>query len=147
MLYTDRTKTFAVSSFSAVMEIANKYAQINKIGDYDGQCVSFVKALCGFSTLTPNWKKGEQLSSTSPIQRWTAIATFFWDSDTYSGHTGIFIRFYTNLSTKEKWIEVLDQNWGEWGVNEIVRIHKIAFKNPSVENNVGDAWNYYVINV
>lgn len=69
MLYTDRTKTFAVSSFSAVMEIANKYAQINKIGDYDGQCVSFVKALCGFSTLTPNWKKGEQLSSTSPIQR------------------------------------------------------------------------------
>lgn len=103
------------------VRVINKggYLQVNKEGENDGQCVSFVKALTNIDKATASWIPSKQVGVDS-IQKGKAIAVF--DSrGKYAGHTGIYI------GSDSDGIWIFDQNWSD----KVVAIHKIKFKNKA----------------
>lgn len=117
----------------------NGYIQVNRKGENNGQCVSFVKALANFTKTTGNWKQGAKVnpwSNNFPVG--TVIASF--KNGSYSGHTGI----YMGIKDGKLWI--LDQNWNpaSTGDSGYMTLHPIIFK-PNGNLDKENAYSYYVV--
>jgi len=139
------SKTLKFDDLSGTSVVDKGYGfQINKSGQYDGQCVSLVRALTGNSVFTGGWKKGQQITPSSSIKPGTLIATFpngsNYDTKNKTGkaHTGIY------LGKTSSYIWILDQNWREASHDDsgTTGIHKIYFNE---NGGVTDAYFYYVV--
>jgi hypothetical protein len=102
---------------------------------YDGQCVSFVKAVSKTPNIpTSKWTKGRNaVTNRYSIPAGTIIATFN-SYGKYSGHCAIF----GNPSSTG--INVWDQNYI---YSKVVGRHCIAYSG----SGTSDADNYYVVNI
>jgi hypothetical protein len=76
MKYNDKTIEFDNLSHTFVNAMIDDRIQVNKNGESDGQCVSFVKSLTLYHGGTFTWIKGSQIIPNSNTQVGTAIATF-----------------------------------------------------------------------
>jgi len=77
-------------------------------GEYDGQCVAFVKAVTVNPGGTSSWKPGEAITADTP--NWTVIAKFngqsTYKNNTTNPHVAIV---YGRASGR---LKVFDQNYG-----------------------------------
>lgn len=128
----------------------NGFIQVNKKGEFDGQCVSFVKALANFSDQTKSWKpvatKQVKPGNPNKIPLGSVIAVF--KDGNYAFHTGI----YMGEIAGDMWI--LDQNWttNSEGDDGYLTLHSISYgtdvyaKNKRLGNgNKNDAYSYFVV--
>lgn len=116
------------------MSIAEEegFIQVNRKGEYDGQCVSFVKAIADFTKGTAYWSPGARVDAKN-IKFGTAIAHF--NGRAYGKHAAIY------LGRQGDSIYVIDQNW----YGKYVSIHPIKFKDENSGLDESNAYAYYVI--
>ncbi|MBS9775109.1 BPSL0067 family protein [Candidatus Gracilibacteria bacterium] len=119
----------------------NGRLQLNRVGENDGQCVSFVKAITQNGDHTKYWGQGKRVSKYVSLKKGTIIATF--DSTGHYGnvpgtsyrHTGMV------LSQNSNGITLLDQNWDTKGTKSAVGTHFLPYKGK----HVNGASNYHVV--
>ena len=142
-LYTNST----VNTFSGVSNLlmtVNKdgYLQVNKMGEYNGQCVSFVKAVTGLSDHTSTWRPDTQVG-VGYIPIGTAVAVF--KGNKYAYHTGIY------MGIQDGNMYILDQNWVSNSTEDLgyVSFHPIKLKTRVTKGNgdVNNAYSYFTIRV
>lgn len=142
---TYRTRAFNNLNATFVVDYGNKI-QVNKTSEFDGQCVSFVKAVTARYDSTRSWLPGRKIQPGSSIKSGTAIATFSAPGNKYDSfgnyggdHVGILLR------VMDDFIYILDQNWIEndiFGTSGTVGIHKIYFTG---KGGTTDAYSYYEV--
>lgn len=94
---------------------SGKRVKVSTIGEESCQCVSFVKAITGSTTIpTRDWYEGESLKNIKAddpklrsLEVGVAIATFDSEGNYDHNHTAIIVE----KSGKGDWITVIDQNW------------------------------------
>lgn len=146
---SDNGKTYTINDSSSL-----------KYKENWGQCVSLVKAMGNFSTVTADWKKSvrvtpnaNNISPTFNLTRGDIIATFVGDNYggkiknkngdyvKHAGHTGVF------LGVSKYGMMIFDQNWDTKKPN-VVMFHTIPFgpepgKPGFVEGDINNAYAYF----
>lgn len=127
--------------------VVNKggFIQVNRLGDYNGQCVSFVKAMANFGDTTNVWRPSTRVGD-GYIPVGSVVATFVGNN--YKGkptaHTGIYIGSWDGAM----WI--LDQNWDPHhptGTVGYMTMHAIKFgaRHKTGDGDRGNAYSYYIV--
>jgi len=91
--------------------------QVHTNADYKAQCVSFVKAMTVNPGGTSSWKKGDTVTSNTPVM--TVIANFK-NGNTYPSNGGHVLILYAHLSKGAAY--VYDQNYDFKGALTLRRI-------------------------
>ena len=140
------SKTVALKKLNRT-GVVNKggFIQVNRLGDYNGQCVSFVKAMANFGDTTNVWRPSTRVG-VGYIPVGTVVATFVGNN--YKGkptaHTGIYI------GSRDGAMWILDQNWDPHhttGTVGYMTMHAIKFgvRHKAGDGDRGNAYSYYVV--
>lgn len=140
------SKTVALKKLNRT-GVVNKggFIQVNRLGDYNGQCVSFVKAMANFGDTTNVWRPSTRVGD-GYIPVGTVVATFVGNN--YKGkptaHTGIYI------GSRDGAMWILDQNWDPHhptGTVGYMTMHAIKFGvcHKAGDGDRGNAYSYYVV--
>ena len=109
----------------------------------DDECVAFVKGVTKNLTPSSSWRRGANVIEAGSANQGDAIATFS-DEFTYSGHTGIFMRYTFNSASARDGFMMADQNWGD-GLSSTSWVTKHRFGVEMSGN--ADANHYYFVQV
>ncbi|CAM2718038.1 unnamed protein product [Rotaria socialis] len=112
-----------------IISLFTTYSRMLLLGDYCGECVSFVKKCTGDRRATSQWRQGKRVRTTR-VPYGAAIATF--PNGKYSGHAAIYI------SQDSVGIQV----WDQWRGHTVSK-RTIRWNGTGLSNN-GDS--FYVIN-
>ena len=138
--YNDKTEAFGNLSN---VNVVNKdgFIQVNRKGENNGQCVSFVKAMSNFRDSTSTWRSSTRVGD-GYIPVGTIVATFVGDK--YATHTGIYV------GSRDGVMWIIDQNWDpydSWRDIGYMTMHAVKF-GTRYERGNGDrnnAYSYYVV--
>ena len=142
--YNSKTVAFKKLNRTGVVNKGG-FIQVNRLGDYNGQCVSFVKAMANFGDTTNVWRPSTRVGD-GYIPVGTVVATFVGNN--YKGkptaHTGIYI------GSRDGAMWILDQNWDPHhptGTVGYMTMHAIKFgvRHKAGDGDRGNAYSYYVV--
>lgn len=136
------SKTEALGNLSNVNVVdKDGFIQVNRKGENDGQCVSFVKAMADFRNSTSTWRPSTRVGD-GYIPVGSIVATFI--GNRYTTHAGIYI------GSRDGAMWILDQNWDpydSWRDIGYMTLHAVKFGTRHERGN-GDknnAYSYYVV--
>ena len=142
--YTSKTVAFKKLNRTGVVNKGG-FIQVNRLGDYNGQCVSFVKAMANFGDTTNVWRPSTRVGD-GYIPVGSVVATFVGNN--YKGkptaHTGIYI------GSRDGAMWILDQNWDPHhptGTVGYMTMHAIKFgaRHKTGDGDRGNAYSYYIV--
>jgi hypothetical protein len=142
--YNSKTVAFKKLNRTGVVNKGG-FIQVNRLGDYNGQCVSFVKAMANFGDTTNVWRPSTRVGD-GYIPVGSVVATFVGNN--YKGkptaHTGIYI------GSRDGAMWILDQNWDPHhptGTVGYMTMHAIKFgaRHKTGYGDRGNAYSYYIV--
>ena len=142
--YNSKTVAFKKLNRTGVVNKGG-FIQVNRLGDYNGQCVSFVKAMANFGDTTNVWRPSTRVGD-GYIPVGSVVATFVGNN--YKGkptaHTGIYI------GSRDGAMWILDQNWDPHhptGTVGYMTMHAIKFgaRHKTGDGDRGNAYSYYIV--
>lgn len=142
--YNSKTVAFKKLNRTGVVNKGG-FIQVNRLGDYNGQCVSFVKATANFGDTTNVWRPSTRVGD-GYIPVGSVVATFVGNN--YKGkptaHTGIYI------GSRDGAMWILDQNWDPHhptGTVGYMTMHAIKFgaRHKTGDGDRGNAYSYYIV--
>lgn len=142
--YNSKTVAFKKLNCTGVVNKGG-FIQVNRLGDYNGQCVSFVKAMANFGDTTNVWRPSTRVGD-GYIPVGSVVATFVGNN--YKGkptaHTGIYI------GSRDGAMWILDQNWDPHhptGTVGYMTMHAIKFgaRHKTGDGDRGNAYSYYIV--
>lgn len=142
--YNSKTVAFKKLNRTGVVNKGG-FIQVNRLGDYNGQCVSFVKAMANFGDTTNVWRPSTRVGD-GYIPVGSVVATFVGNN--YKGkptaHTGIYI------GSRDGAMWILDQNWDPHhptGTVGYMTMHAIKFGacHKTGDGDRGNAYSYYIV--
>lgn len=142
--YNSKTVAFKKLNRTGVVNKGG-FIQVNRLGDYNGQCVSFVKDMANFGDTTNVWRPSTRVGD-GYIPVGSVVATFVGNN--YKGkptaHTGIYI------GSRDGAMWILDQNWDPHhptGTVGYMTMHAIKFgaRHKTGDGDRGNAYSYYIV--
>ena len=142
--YNSKTVAFKKLNRTGVVNKGG-FIQVNRLGDYNGQWVSFVKAMANFGDTTNVWRPSTRVGD-GYIPVGSVVATFVGNN--YKGkptaHTGIYI------GSRDGAMWILDQNWDPHhptGTVGYMTMHAIKFgaRHKTGDGDRGNAYSYYIV--
>ena len=142
--YNSKTVAFKKLNRTGVVNKGG-FIQVNRLGDYNGQWVSFVKAMANFGDTTNVWRPSTRVGE-GYIPVGSVVATFVGNN--YKGkptaHTGIYI------GSRDGAMWILDQNWDPHhptGTVGYMTMHAIKFgaRHKTGDGDRGNAYSYYIV--
>lgn len=142
--YNSKTVAFKKLNRTGVVNKGG-FIQVNRLCDYNGQCVSFVKAMANFGDTTNVWRPSTRVGD-GYIPVGSVVATFVGNN--YKGkptaHTGIYI------GSRDGAMWILDQNWDPHhptGTVGYMTMHAIKFgaRHKTGDGDRGNAYSYYIV--
>lgn len=135
VLANNKTLSSFKNSLSTTVSVNGKL-QVNRNspGQYNGECVSFVRAIANFDG---KFIQGIKVRPNEYIPKGTVVAIFKDGNYLNGSHAAIVHTIDNNGMT------VIDQNWNGRGT---VTYHTIKFKTYSDGTDINNAYHYSVVN-
>lgn len=142
--YNSKTVAFKKLNRTGVVNKGG-FIQVNRLGDYNGQCVSFVKAMANFGDTTNVWRPSTRVGD-GYIPVGSVVATFVGNN--YKGKPTAYTGIYIGSRDGAMWI--LDQNWDPHhptGTVGYMTMHAIKFgaRHKTGDGDRGNAYSYYIV--